>query len=142
MLCLVWKGMERTPSAVSILRYCIHWSGMEGSGSGCAFPLVPDQPYGAVAICSIRYSPDRDFSKTCSVSCSRGSAAIAQPQQGWASPEVCVRSACGGLRPSSSKASLCHAKLKQRATANNVMTPSETLAGGTYNKVWCSREDA
>ena len=50
--------MERTPSATSILRYCIRWSGMEesgtefedlfwisgsGSGSGCAPPLVPDQ---------------------------------------------------------------------------------------------------
>ena len=54
------KGMERTPSVTSILRYCIRWSGMEGSGtqledlfrisglgsgSGCASLLGPDQSY-------------------------------------------------------------------------------------------------
>ena len=53
-------ALERTPSATSILRYCIPGSGMEGfgteleelfrisgsgSGSGYAFPLVPDQPF-------------------------------------------------------------------------------------------------
>ena len=52
--------MERTPSATSTLRYCMFWSGMEGSGtefedlfqisgsrsgSGCVFPPVPDQSY-------------------------------------------------------------------------------------------------
>ena len=53
-------GMERTPSATSILRCCIRWSGTKGSGtesedliqssgsgsgSGCALTLVADLSY-------------------------------------------------------------------------------------------------
>ena len=56
----VWNrygtGMERTPSSTSLFRYCIRWSGTEGSGTEFG-DLIRSSVSGSGSGCSLNLFP-------------------------------------------------------------------------------------